>query len=295
MASHTFYPFSLILQSTMSSFGRMDASPQRATRMNLNLHGRGIQASNDGILYVRWVYDDRGNAWADCHGNRVFYVVPRCDFTLMNSAMRRCMPVTLIVRRDHGDYNYGEYLVTSILPYSSNTYRAELCRCDTVDPNNNQPRDDTGEVREGNQRHCIDTDVEKNDASHSEDDSMCGADVEENDASHSDDDSMCDADVEENDASHSDDGSDSDSDTDTDDESVNKVDGDRYLVERILGHRLDLGFGWEFHVAWRGYSERTWEPLRHMVHNRRVNTHFTQYCVKHELSRPMTLVAEMCE
>ena len=272
-----FLPFSPILQSTMSSFGRMDASPQRATLMNLNLHGRGIQASNDGILYVRWVYDDRGNAWADCHGNRVFYVVPRCDFTLMNSAMRRCMPVTLIVRRDHGDYNYGEYLVTSILPYSSNTYRAELCRCETVTLNNSQPDNGTGEVRDGNQRHCIDADVEENDSSHSDDDSMCDAD----------------ADVEENDASHSDDGSDSD--TNTDDENVNKVDGDRYFVERILGHRLDLGLGWKFHVAWRGYSERTWEPLRHMVHNRRVNTHFTQYCVQHELSRPMSLVAKMCE
>ena len=246
-----------ILQSSMTSFDRMNASPRGATRMDRNLHGRGIQVSNDGILYVRWVYDNRGNAWADCHGNRAFYVVPRCDFTLMDSAMRKGMPVILIVRRDHEDYNYGEYLVTSILPYSSTTYRAELSRCEAVAPNNSQPDHGAGVGREGHKRHCIDADVEEKDASHSDDDSMCQ--------------------------------------TDTDDENVNQVDGDRYLVERILGHRFDLSFGWEFHVAWKGYSERTWEPLKHMVHNHRINTHFKQYCIEHELSRPMSLAVAMCE
>ena len=49
-----------------------------ATRLTTNLQGRGIQPTDDpshGVLYMRWVHDDRGNAWGDNDGETKQYTV----------------------------------------------------------------------------------------------------------------------------------------------------------------------------------------------------------------------------
>ena len=60
----------------------------------------------------------------------------------------------------------------------------------------------------------------------------------------------------------------------------------RLVVERILGHRL-RGKSWTFHVAWRRHRERTWEPLKNLVHRGRVNASLWAYCRSHSLRRAL--------
>ena len=203
--------------------------------MTNNLQGRGVQPSNNpthGILYLRWVHDNRGNIWGDPNGDTAFYMVPDVDLMRVTAAMQQGSLVSLIVRRNDVDYNYGTYRIVAINPWFTGVHQVALCRAAVVgqkSPFGPTPADDVAACHSGGTMEKVKSD--------------------END--------------------------------------------DVYVVARITGHRKKIRTEWEFQVKWKGFREKTWEPLKHLVHNGEMNTFFRRYCRDHGLSRPLRLATAL--
>ena len=232
------YPITTTGTDMMHSMNKWAVPTSGAIRMTNNLYGRGVQLSNNpthGILYLRWVHDNRGNLWGDPNGDTAFYMVPEVDLMRVTAAMQQGSLVSLIIRRHDVDYNYGTYRIMAINPWSTGVHRVALCRATVVQPSKPQkPADDLA---------------------------VCHSATMEEDIM-----STC---------------------TSSDD------DDDVYVVARITGHRKQTHTGWEFQVKWKGFREKTWEPLKHLVHNGKMNTFFRRYCRDHGLSRPLRLATEL--
>ena len=185
-----------------------------AARLTANLQGRGMQPTDEpshGVLYMRWVHDDRGNAWGDHDGETVFYTVTEADVACATVVMRESLMVSLIVRQHGVDYNFGTYLIVCVDRWAG-AYRVTLGRAHQPPSAKKNP---TGKA------------------------------------------------------------------------------SDVYTVKRITRHRRNPG--WMFRVQWKGYRQKTWEPLKNLVHGGRINIFLRRYCKHRGLSQPLRLAARRCK
>ena len=237
---------------TLAMQNRYAVGTWMARRMRYNLPaGSGIQTNRRHGMHMRWVSDTCGNSWGDRVGDTATYIVPRRDLATVALRMQKKKTVTLVVRRRDADYNYGKYRIERLEPRDAISYTAHLCRVKT------------GRFATAARQQTSDSG------------SDCSSTATSGDSSGDDSTWMADSD-DSNDTWIS--LSDSDS-SSSDGRSV-------YVVERILGHRL-RGKSWTFHVAWRRHRERTWEPLKNLVHRGRVNASLWAYCRSHSLRRAL--------
>lgn len=64
-------------------------------------------------------------------------------------------------------------------------------------------------------------------------------------------------------------------------------------VEKILNHREEPGDGVEYHVQWKGYKERTWEPQENFIERKSI-TDYWKNCDQpsaHSLMQPHQMSA----